>query len=515
MSDSETPWWQRPEPEAPPTAGPPAAGPDDVPAGDRVPDPPPVRRAAPAGHEPTTTAWPPPAAPAGGAAPTTGAPAPTPWPYAPGGTGVPPYGGGTTPPWPPTAPPTGAGDPWGRPAPYTSPWAAPGTDPFAPGPTAPRSSRARRSPARRALAAVAVFALVLASAGIGAWVARAVDTSGTREAYVLPRTPLAPNGGSGPAAGAFDPDAIAQQVIPGIVNIDSTTGQGRGAGTGIIISSSGLVLTNNHVIADSETLSVDIGGTGDVREANVIGYHVADDVALVQIKGASDLEPVRIGDPSKVRVGDPIITVGNAGGRGGTPKVAEGKVTALDQQVTAGDANGGFVETLTGMIQIDAPIQPGDSGGALVNANGEVIGINTAAAVGQFSQADSVGFSIPISHALDIVEQIKKGDESKGAHIGPRGLLGVQVRDANRIGSSPADSGAYVDGVQSGSGAADAGIREGDVIVSIDGKPIADPNILNLVMTKYHPDDKVEVGIVTSSGRERTVTVTLGEGPPA
>jgi S1-C subfamily serine protease len=285
------------------------------------------------------------------------------------------------------------------------------------------------------------------------------------------------------------------------------------------------MLTNNHVIADATSITVDIGGTGDTHSAKVVGYDVADDVALVQIDGVKNLTVAELGDPSSVNVGDPVVAIGNALGQGGTPKVATGKVTALNQTVTAGDQGGGNTETLHDMIQTDAPIQPGDSGGALIDASGKVVGINTAAAGGssRFQQQTgaNIGFAIPIDNAISIAHQIQNGDESNGVHIGARALLGVSVQAANDPstslgGTQPAtDSGALVTNVQNGSGAGAVGIQQGDVITAIDGSDIKDDQALHLALTKYHPGDHVQVTWVDSSGTKHTESAQLGEGPPA
>ncbi len=177
------------------------------------------------------------------------------------------------------------------------------------------------------------------------------------------------------------------------------------------------------------------------------------------------------------------------------------------------------------MIQIDAPIQPGDSGGALVNASGEVIGMNTAAAAGgRFRQqsGSDIGFAIRVDNAVTVVRQIQSGVGTDKVHIGPkRALLGVRVSDIDNQGLTlpnsvaPVDSGALVIGVEDPSAAVSAGIKTGDVVVSVDGTSITDQNELHLALTKYQPGDQVRVGWVDTSGAERTATVKLGEGPPA
>ena len=430
----------------------------------------------------------------------------------------------TWPAWPPTAPQPGG---WGPGGWSSDPYTAPAPASAWPPPPEPTNSKSKRIGA-----AIAAVALVLASAGIGAAVAvtvRGGDRNDRTSSALpnIPNFPLTPGtgGSSSNGSGTLDVNAIAAKVNDTIVNINTTLGQtGRAAGTGMVISPDGYVLTNNHVIADATSIQATIGGKGSAHSAKVVGYDVADDVALIKVDGVSNLKTITFGDPSKLETGDPVVAIGNALGKGGTPTATQGKITALDQDVTAGDP-GGVSETLHGMIQIDAPIQPGDSGGALLNADAEVIGMNTAAAGSRFAGqlGSNVGFAIPVDNATTVVHQIQSGDESDGVHIGDRALLGVQVRDASSqsafgdggSNAAPVDTGALVVGVEDGSAAANAGIATGDVIVSVDGKDIAGQNELHLSLTKYHPGDKVTVVWVDSSGNRHSGSVELKLGPPA
>jgi len=232
---------------------------------------------------------------------------------------------------------------------------------------------------------------------------------------------------------------------------------------------------------------------------------------------------VTLGDPGSVSIGDPVVAIGNALGQGGVPKATQGRVTALDQQVTAGDP-GGQSETLHNLIQIDASIKPGDSGGALVDKDGKVIGMNTAAASGRFSiqTGSNIAFAIPITNAVTVVKQIRTGTDTDRVHIGARALLGVEACDASAAACAidgldippGIDSGALVSGVQDSTGAHDAGLHVGDVIVSVNGKSVTDSASLRLALTDYHPGDQVKVSWVDSSGRHHDANVTLSEGPP-
>jgi S1-C subfamily serine protease len=318
---------------------------------------------------------------------------------------------------------------------------------------------------------------------------------------------------------------VAAKVTPGIVNITTTLATGgEAAGTGMVISSNGLVLTNNHVIDGANTVSVEISSDGSSHSAKVLGYDVDNDVALLQIRNVSDLATVPIGDSSRVSIDDTVVAIGNALGRGGAPTVTSGTVAALNQTITAGDDSGGDTETLHGLIQINASIQPGDSGGALVNADGEVIGMNTAAAAsGRFSQTTStVAFAIPINAARSIASQIAAGKSSGSVHIGSRGIMGIRVENTGDSGNglggrsnSGSSDGALVMQVDSGGPADSAGIRSGDVIVAVAGQSVGSTSQLNDAMAQYHTGDKVSVTWSDSSGTRHTATLTLVEGPPA
>jgi len=297
-------------------------------------------------------------------------------------------------------------------------------------------------------------------------------------------------------------------VDPAIVDITTTLQGGRAAGTGMILSADGEVLTNNHVIAGAQSITINVAGTGPSRPATVVGYDATHDVAVIQITGGSGLPTVTIGDSSAVAIGDPVVALGNALGKGGTPAVANGKVTALDQTVTASGGVSGS-ETLTGMIETNAPIQPGDSGGPLVDSSARVIGMNTAgSSSGRRTTTASLGYAIPISSALDIAHQIEQGQGSSTIQIGTRGIIGVQVSD------STGKPGALVSGVEPGSPAESAGIKAGDVITAVKGRPVDSGKAMGEALTGGHPGDKVDVAWVDAAGKDHTAAVTLVPGPP-
>jgi len=252
----------------------------------------------------------------------------------------------------------------------------------------------------------------------------------------------------------------------GVVVIESNFGYqgGQGAGTGMVLTSDGEILTNNHVVNGATTIRVIVPGTDKSYSAKVVGYSVTDDVAVIKASGASGLDTISPGDSSKVAVGDAVTALGNAGGTGSlTP--AQGHVTGLDQTITASEG-GGSSEQLTGMIQSDAPIQPGDSGGAIVNSSGQVVGMITAGDVQGFrSQTSTVNYSVPSDTATSYVNRIRSGAASAEIIYGQVGFMGVSVRNST-------GGGAQVVTVQPGSPADSAGITPGAVISKVGGTSI-------------------------------------------
>ena len=266
---------------------------------------------------------------------------------------------------------------------------------------------------------------------------------------------------------------VAAQTDPGLVDIVSNLGlqQAESAGTGLVLTPSGEILTNNHVIKGATAIKVRDIGNGRTYPAKVVGYDQSRDIAVIQAVGASGLQTAALGDSSTVKVGDKVVALGNALGKGGTPSVAVGHVAGLGASIMASDEGAGTSEQLTGLIHHTAPIQPGDSGGPLVSNTGKVIGIDTAASGSsgfQFQQsARTQAFAIPINDAVALAQQIEAGQASATIHIGPTGLLGVGVQSASQAASSgiSAGSGAVVEQALPGTPAARAGITAGDVIV--------------------------------------------------
>ena len=335
----------------------------------------------------------------------------------------------------------------------------------------------------------------------------------------------APGSGSGPS----NASSIASRVDPGLVDVNITVdyGQARAAGTGMVLTPNGEVLTNNHVIDGATSISVTDVGNGKTYRAHVVGYDVSKDVAVLQLSGASNLQTVTIARSPNVSAGAEVVGIGNAGGTGGTPSYAGGTVTATGQSITASDDLSGTSEQLTGMIETNANIQAGDSGGPLVNASGQVIGMDTAGSQNsQFtSQQAGDAFAVPINVATGIATQILDSHSASGVHVGPTAFLGVQIGQSNSgapgsgfgNGATPASgSGVSIAGVVSGGPAAKAGLAAGDVITSVDGHPVTSQSALRRVMVNdLTPGQSVTVSYTAASGQNDSATVVLATGPPA
>ena len=426
--------------------------------------------------------------------------------------------------WVPVPPPPGTpgatgGAQWVfSPAPY---WVAP-----APVPAVPTSTIKKGPMWTIAIVTLVVLLAMAAGFGVGRIVWRA-SSSGT-SLPLTPSTTLPPSGsgsfpfgsgtgvpgsGSSASGGPADASAIASGVDPAVVDVNTTLGyqSAEAAGTGIVLSSRGLVLTNNHVIDGATSISVTDVGNGRVYSASVVGYDRSSDIAVIQLHGASGLRVASIGNSSKVRVGEAVVGIGNAGGVGGTPSVAGGSVTELNRSITATEQDGGNPENLKGLIQVNADIQPGDSGGPLVNTAGKVVGMDTAASAGfSFQNAGTQGYAIPINAAVAIADKIASGHASTTIHIGRTGFLGVGVYSTQN--GSP---GALIVRVQAGTPAAGAGLIAGDVIKSLDGKTVSNPQALTSLIQQYHPGDSVQITWTDTSGASHRVTLKLAVGPAA
>jgi len=298
----------------------------------------------------------------------------------------------------------------------------------------------------------------------------------------------------------------------GVVVIETNLGYqgGQAAGTGIVLTSSGEVLTNNHVIRGATDIRIKVPSTGQSYSADVVGYSVTDDVAVLQATGASNLKEASLGDSDAVDPGESVRALGNAGGTGRFTS-ASGTVTALGRSITVSDEQGGS-ESLSDLIETNAAVRPGDSGGPLLNASGEVIGMDTAASASNdvaYSTTPSQGFAIPINKAESIVHQIESGDGSDSIHIGGTAFLGVESTTSEYDAS-----GAVISAVVPGSAAEAAGLSAGDMIVSVDGRTISSPDDLSGIVLTQKPGDSIDATYVAQDGSTQTASVTLASGPP-
>ncbi len=400
--------------------------------------------------------------------------------------------------------------------------------PGVPGPPVHGASpeRAHRTPGRSALAAL-VAAALFGATGLGYALGASGGTTTTASSSTtsLPSTTQDPTGGSTdgstapdtsqaqPGTGGFPggtfsrpstetestPASAEQQT--GVVLITSTSSAGEGAGTGMVLTSDGLVLTNHHVVEGAESVEVEVASTGETYDAEVLGYDDVKDVAVLQLEDASGLDTVSTDTSEAVAVGDDVVGVGNAGGTG-EATAAAGTVTATDQTIDVADESTGSSSTLSGLIEVDADIVAGDSGGPLYDDDGEVVGMDTAASTGS---ADVTGYAVPIGTALDVVDQVLDGDESGSVSVGPDAFLGVQLQSGT--------TGAVVVGTVDGSAAQSAGLEAGSTVTSVDGTTVSTADELAAAIAAHEPGDTVRLAWTDASGASQQASVTLGEGP--
>lgn len=369
-----------------------------------------------------------------------------------------------------------------------------------------------------------VVAAVLVIGGVGALVGHTVWMSTKRvSSSISGSTPLTvpapsqvtpgfayqgPTGSGAPANAA----SVAEATDPAMVDVDVTLPYqaGGAAGTGMVLTSNGEILTNNHVIEGAGTVTVVDVGNGRTYTATVTGYDHMHDVAVLRLDHASGLKTVDLGDSSKVTTGEGVVALGNADGTGGTPTSAGGSVTAIDQSITAEDQASGASEALSGLIETNATIISGDSGGALVNSSGQVIGMITAGTEGFGSQQTQIeSFAIPINQAVGIADQIEAGRSSSTVHIGATPFLGVEA-----VSPTNGAAGAEIAKVIPGGAADKAGLAEGDVITSLAGQPVTSPAGLTDALLSQSPTASVSVLYLDPSGRQHAATVHLASGPP-
>ncbi|TWP33752.1 S1C family serine protease [Leekyejoonella antrihumi] len=304
------------------------------------------------------------------------------------------------------------------------------------------------------------------------------------------------------------PRATATQEV-GVVDVDTVLAyQGAdAAGTGMVLTSSGEILTNNHVVDGATSVKVTVVATGATYTAKVVGTDPTQDVAVLQLQNASGLKTVQT-DSSAANTAQKVTGVGNAGGVGGTPSAAAGTVTATGTTITATDQGGSNPETLHGMIQDDADIQAGDSGGPLYNTSGQVVGMDTAAQATR-TEGTTTGYAIPIGTALKVAGQIESGTTSSTVHQGYPAFLGVSLPSDQTASAA----GAVVQQAIPDTPAAQAGITAGDMITAIGAHQITSAPEVAAALATDRPGQHVHVTWTDQEGQSHTATVTLATGP--
>ena len=394
----------------------------------------------------------------------------------------------------------------------------------------------------------ALISLLVAGVGVmlgagGVLLLRPLGTPGTPR----PSAPSRAAAAGQAIAGPLNARAVYERLEPAVVDVTSTLRYDNetASGTGFIVDGrTALVITNNHVIRDATSVTATLTSTGRTYPARIVGADVDADIAVLQLQGPAGLTAAPLGDSAAVTLGMPVLAIGNQAGKGGSPTVASGTVNGLNRTIQADDGGVGLTETLRGMLQTSARIAPGDSGGPLADAAGEVIGVDTATGTG----TPGAGYAIPVNAAMTVERQIAAGRAGPGITIGVGGFLGVVVpstastsprsqategqRQTDRATSAgpdgclvteagagmpaavaPAPWGALVYGVLCGTGAAAAGIAAGDVITAVAGRRVPDPAALTEIVSGCLPATMVPVTWVNTAGTTRTALVRVGVAP--
>ena len=362
---------------------------------------------------------------------------------------------------------------------------------------------------RRLLAPLAIAVVVTASCSMSYGTDPANIQAGIRHVQV----PL-PEGKGGDQIAA-----VVQAVLPAVVNVTTdqyqpSGGDGQGVGTGFVVRSDGVIVTNCHVVENANKITVFSSDERPKEYAGrVIGGDCEHDLAIVKID-ASDLPTVPLGSSADLLLGQRVVALGYALALEGGPTVTSGIVSNLGRTIRAQDPNCGAacgtdgVRVYADIIQTDAAINPGNSGGPLVNLQGEVVGINSAGS----QNAENIGFAIPIDAAKETITQAERDPLAASAYIGVI-TAAIDTPDVSLQVPPGVDRGAYVLSIVPDSPAQEAGIVEGEVVVTVDGRPVDDPIGLGKVLADLGPDQEVDVELVQADGTTRTVTVTLGTRP--
>lgn len=371
-------------------------------------------------------------------------------------------------------------------------------------------------PVRRASAATVVavsclaLLLSLALVVVGFVGLRAWATSRTPSAPVpLPGVTATPEPTATPTATtplpeqSTGPVEVTDAIERGVVLIDGETPNESVAGTGMVLTADGEVMTNYHVVRSTRSLTVTVAATGRSYPATVVGRDATLDVALLKLEGASRLETVTI-DPDPVAIGDIVVAAGNANGQGYV-SANRGNVLSLSTSIQVeGPVENDPPETLRGLIETNAAAWPGDSGGPMYDAENEVLGMTTAG--GTETDVERQVYAVPIRTALGVVDQIRANDDSGTVVIGPKAYLGVVVQADD-------SGGVRIDRVESGTPADEVGLRPGDLIQTVAGKDVPDRLTLSHLLDDVRPGETVAIAWQTSSGATHTGEITLAANP--
>jgi putative serine protease PepD len=403
---------------------------------------------------------------------------------------------------PPLAPPTGE---FPRTVTFEPPVAPPaplsaGEPVEAPAPTA------RRHGSMRAAIIGGLVGAVVAG-GVSFGTVKATD----HDAAAKPAPTPAVVASAAALSGNFDVHGVLDKVGNAVVAVEvgQQRGQniyGTGAGSGFIISDDGYVITNNHVVEGADAITVKFAD-GTTEDATLVGTSPTHDVAVLKINDIHGATPLRLADTTGLRVGDDVLAIGNALDLGDSPTVTLGIVSAKGRAIDTQSETGG-TEHLEGLIQTDAAINPGNSGGPLVNANAEVVGINSAGVQG----ANNIGFAIDINSVKDVIGQLEQGKSVAASDP----FIGVGTTSVSNLDDQArqqydvqVDQGAVITQVVSGSAADKAGLHEGDVVVKADGKPVTSSDDLRSAIQAKKPGDKLTL-TVNRGSTETTIDVTVG-----
>ncbi|NUS52690.1 MAG: PDZ domain-containing protein [Nocardioidaceae bacterium] len=393
-----------------------------------------------------------------------------------------------------------------------SPYASPPQGPFfaSSRPDEPRREERRSRPGAGVVAAILVAALAVGGlAGVVGAAGFSLVSDAVGGDSPSSSSPASSSSVVNQKKAPVDPDsaeAVANKVLPSVVKINVSGQQGQGSGSGVVISSDGEVLTNNHVVdiaSQGGQISVNFND-GSAKKATVVGTDPLTDLAVIKVDGVSGRQPASIGHSDKLSVGEPVVAVGSPVGLEAT--VTSGIVSALNRPVSVGTQDGQSQDTTYPAIQTDAAINPGNSGGPLVDMNGNVIGINSSirtASSGVESQGGSIGlgFAIPITPVWPVVQELRHSETPTHARIG------VQVTDASS--NNGLLTGAGIESVNQGSAAEKAGLKRGDVVTKVNDDVITGADSLVATIRGHRPGDKVTLTVVSSGDKTRTVQVTL------